>query len=77
MARPNATHGPDPNVPSSSHDPRYSPDAGESAFVDIPRAPANLAEMKLADPECSIGTASDHAEITDPAHEAVVRGDGY
>lgn len=77
MARPNATHAPDPGVSSNSNDPRYSVDAGESAFVDIPRAPANLAEVKLADPECSIGTASDYAGITDEAHEAVVRGDGY
>jgi hypothetical protein len=77
MARPNATHAPDPDVARTGADPRHSPDAGAEAWVDIPRAPANLAEQKLADPECSIGTASDHAGITDDAHEAVVRGDGY
>lgn len=78
MSKPNATHAPDPMVSNSSADPSYSPDASrEAAMVDIPLAPATLAEQKNADPECSIGTASDHAGTTTAANRRTVRNTGY
>jgi hypothetical protein len=67
MPKPNAAHAPDPMVPSSSHDPRFSPDAGESAWSDIPMAPDTLAAMKKADPVCSVGSGNDHAGVVDNA----------
>lgn len=73
MPKPNATAAPDPAVGSSSYDPRYSPDSPrEASLIDIPLAPATLAEMKLADPECTIGTASDDAEVTTEANRSTV-----
>lgn len=75
MPRPNAAHAPDPAVPSSSFDPRFSPDAGDSAWVEIPKMPGTLADMKRADPVCSIGSGNDQAGVLD---EAVREGDeGY
>ncbi|HYH48308.1 MAG TPA: hypothetical protein VEG38_02055 [Acidimicrobiia bacterium] len=76
--RPNATHAPDPAAPSSSGDNRFSPDASrEAAMVDIPMAPANLAEMKNADPECTIGSGNDHAGTTTAANQRTVRNSGF
>jgi hypothetical protein len=69
MPRPNADKAPDPAVPSSSHDPRFSPDAGEAGFIDIPMAPATIAQMKKADPYCTIGSGNDHAGLLDDAVE--------
>jgi len=75
MARQNAGKAPDPAVPSSSHDPRFSPDAGESAWAEIPFAPPTIATMKKDDPYCTVGSGNDHAGILD---EAVAEGDeGY
>jgi hypothetical protein len=77
MPKPNAAAAPDPMVGSSSHDPRFSPDAGQEAWIDIPQAPDTLAEMKLLDPECSIGTGNDHAGVTTRAHRQETQGEGY
>lgn len=63
MPTPNADKAPDPMVPSSSHDPRFSPDAGMDAFIDIPLAPPTILAMKQADPYCTIGTAGDETGI--------------
>jgi hypothetical protein len=62
---PNATHAPDPAVATSAYDPRHSPDAGPEAWVEIPAQPFTLAEQKLRDPECAVGSASDHAGVLD------------
>lgn len=63
MATQNAGHNPDPDVPTSSHDPRHSPDADRaSCMVDIPLGPATLLGMKQDDPN-SIGTAGDETGI--------------
>lgn len=72
MRKQNAAHAPDPAVASSSHDPRYSVDAGQEAWVEIPLAPATLAEMKNADPECTIGSGNDHAGVTTEANRRTV-----
>lgn len=77
MPKPNASAAPDPAVGSSSHDARYSPDAGQDAFIDIPPAPATLAAMKNADPECSVGSGNDHAGTTAEANRRTVRNQGY
>lgn len=70
MPKPNATHAPDPQVPSSSADAKFSPDASrEAAMVDIPMAPATIANMKKADPYCTIGSGNDHAGLLDEAVE--------
>lgn len=68
---------PDPMVASSSHDPRYSPDAGPEAWVEIPAAPATLAEMKNVDPECQVGSGNDHAGTTTAANQSTVRNHKY
>jgi hypothetical protein len=78
MPKPNATHAPDPMVPSSSADARFSPDSSrEASMVDIPLAPATLAEQKNADPECTIGSGNDHAGTTTAANQRTVRNTGY
>lgn len=70
MPKPNATHAPDPQVPSSSADARFSTDASrEAAMVDVPMMPATIANMKRADPYCTIGSASDDAGLLDDAVE--------
>lgn len=75
MPRPNASHAPDPDVPRSSADRRFSPDAGrEEAMVEIPMAPATIANMKRADPYSTIGSASDDAHLLDDAVEEGNRG---
>lgn len=78
MPKPNATAAPDPAVGSSSHDARFSPSSSrEESLIDIPAAPDNLAEMKLLDPECSIGTGNDHAGVTTRIHRQETKGEGY
>lgn len=54
---------PDPPVPLSAFDPRYSPDASrEECMVDIDFGADNLLEEKQADPE-SPGTRGDETGI--------------
>ena len=78
MAKQNAGQPADPMVPSVSSDPRFSPDSSrEASMVDIPAAPATLAEMKNDDPECSIGSGNDHAGTTTAANKRTVRNSGY
>lgn len=70
MPRPNATHAPDPAVSNSSADASYSTDASrDAAMVDIPMMPATIAQMKKADPYCTIGSGNDHAGLLDEAVE--------
>lgn len=70
MATPNAGKGRDPAAPNSRMDRRFSPDASrDEAMVDIPMAPATIANMKKADPYCTIGSGNDHAGLLDDAVE--------
>lgn len=61
MATP--TNMPDPPVPTSSHDPRHSPDADRaSCMVDVDFGPDNLLEDKVYDHD-SPGTRGDETGI--------------
>lgn len=65
---------PDPAVPLNRMDPRHSPDADRaSCMVDVDFGPETLAEEKLEDPYCQIGTASDYAGITTEANKQGMR----
>jgi hypothetical protein len=67
MARPNADRARDPDA-GGRFDPRADPSSSrEASMVDIPLAPATIANMKLADPYCTIGSRGDDAGILDGA----------
>lgn len=68
-----AARMPDPAVPVSRTDPRYSPDADRaSCMVTVDFGAETLAEEKLEDPYCQIGSASDYAGVTTEAIRATM-----